>query len=283
MKATKTAYTLVEMLCVIAIISALLALLLPGLSRIREEGKRTVCMANERGIGAAFFLYAKTVPEVFPAIAQTYVNDGSDNMRLFYSADRTAQPTTTGIPSPTVDLWAVVRPSFAVPRQFVCPSTLDAPDPAVDVTAYYDFLGPANLSYAYQYQHDPNRQTIGLTSEAIFPVLADANPYIKGGITAPLSTDRTGPGRGNSVNHANREGQNVLFQDGHVVFEAGPDVGLSGKFQTSSIPYGPRGRDNCYTTHVVNSQVDWGNDPPTYSGSSGLCDLGDKSDACLVP
>ncbi len=280
------AFTLLELMTVMAIIAALVAVSLPNLSRAREEAKRTVCMANERGIGHAFYLYALDMPDPghFPAIAQT-TTAASNNYRLFHIADRTTQPSTTGTPSPTVDLWAVVRQVYSVPKQFVCPSTADLPDPAADTLVYYDFYSITNLSYAYQFQHSPNRSIIGMSSEATFPVLADGNPYIKGGVAASITSDRTGPGRGNSTNH-NREGQNVLLQDGHVEFERGPDVGLSGKITGVM---SSRGRDNCYTYWLtVTDAVDPGTNKPTQTfsggnGTGGTIQLGGKSDACLVP
>jgi prepilin-type N-terminal cleavage/methylation domain-containing protein/prepilin-type processing-associated H-X9-DG protein len=281
------AFTLIELLTVMAIMAALIAMSMPTLSRTREEAKRTVCMANQRGIGHAFYLYAMNAPDpgVFPMIAQTSTATSS-NMQIFNSVDRTMEPSTTGIPSPTVDMWAVVRVSYALPKQFICPSTTDAPDPMADSTVYYDFASAANLSYAYQYQHSPNRRTIGMSSEPVFPVLADSNPYIKGGIASPLISDRTGSGRGNSLNHTNREGQNVLYQDGHVEFEKGPDVGLSGLI-SAAVGKLSRGRDNCYSVHLFANPVDAGDAKPSVSGSPGseigACNLGDKSDACLVP
>jgi prepilin-type N-terminal cleavage/methylation domain-containing protein/prepilin-type processing-associated H-X9-DG protein len=281
------AFTLIELLVVVAIIALLISILLPSLSRARELSKRTVCMANQRGIGQAFFVYASDDPGVFPAISQTSTAT-SNNYQIFNSHDRTTEPSTTGTPSPTVDMWAIVKANNTTPKQYICPSTSDVQDPAQDTTAYYDFLTAGNLSYAYQYQHSPNRRIIGTSSEPTFPVLADANPYIKGGIPVgtTLSTDRTGSGRGNSQNHTNREGQNVLFQDGHVLFEKGPDVGLSGKVNAGGEKVS-RGRDNAYSTHNLNSPVDWGDNKPTISGSAGAqqgtCNLGDKSDACLLP
>jgi len=279
------AFTLIELMTVIAIISALVAVSLPNLSRSREEAKRTVCMANQRGIGQAFYLYAMEAPDpgVFPAVCQTTTGT-SNNFRMFYSQDRSVEPSTTGTPSPTVDMWAVVRRVFTVPKQFICPSTTDLADPAADTTVYYDFRSINNLSYGYQWQHSPNRRIIGMASEPVFPVLADGNPYIKGGIgtSVTLTNDRNGPGRGNSTNH-NRDGQNVLYQDTHVEFERGPDVGLSGKFQSVTRS---RGRDNCYSYFLnIGDPVDPGVQKPTWSSSSGTGTvlLGGKSDACLLP
>jgi prepilin-type N-terminal cleavage/methylation domain-containing protein len=279
------AFTLIELMTVIAIISALVAVSLPNLSRSREEAKRTVCMANERGIGQAFYLYAMDAPDPgnFPAICQT-TTATSSNFRMFYSQDRSVEPSTSGVPSPTVDMWAVVRRVYTVPKQFICPSTTDIPDPAADTTVYYDFASINSLSYGYQFQHSPNRRIIGMASEPVFPVLADGNPYIKGGISPSITlpADRGGSGRGNSLNH-NREGQNVLYQDSHVEFENGPDVGLSGR--VLNIPWS-RGRDNCYSyfTSITASSVDPGSDKPSWTpGGAGTVLLGGKSDACLLP
>ncbi|MBU0718447.1 MAG: prepilin-type N-terminal cleavage/methylation domain-containing protein [Planctomycetota bacterium] len=283
MKASK-AFTLVELLTVIAIIGALLSILLPSLSRAREEAKRTVCASNEHGIGQAFYVYAQVVPNFFPAISPVF-DAVSGNMQIFHPDDRTTSPSTASLPSPTVDMWAVVRMRYCVPKQFICPSTPDAPDPGQDTTVYFDFFSARNLSYAYQYQHDPDCTIIGAASEPTFPVLADANPYIKGGLgggSPSLASDRNSAGRGNSTNHLNREGQNILFQDGHVDFERGPDVGLPGR--AAGVQYS-RGRDNIYSVHSWNAPVDPGTDKPFADpdGSPGTCNLGDKSDACLVP
>jgi prepilin-type N-terminal cleavage/methylation domain-containing protein len=172
------AFTLIELLVVVAIIALLISILLPSLSRARELSKRTVCMANLRGIGQAFYIYAQDDPSVFPAIAQTTggtSGQAEGACQVFNSQDRTSEPSTTGVPSPTVDLWAVVKANNTTPKQFICPSTTDVQDPAQDTTVYFDFFSAGTLSYAYQYQHDPNRRIIGTSSEPTFPVLSDAN------------------------------------------------------------------------------------------------------------
>jgi len=286
------AFTLIELLVVIAIIALLISILLPSLSRARELSKRTVCSANIRGIGQAMYIYAQDDPQIFPAIAATTgqapSNATEGAAKLFDPIDRINEPITVEAPSVSVDMWTVIRANNTTPKQFICPSTIDVPDFAQDTTVYYDFFQVGNVSYGYMYQHDPNRRVIGPASEPNFPVMADANPYVKGKVQSTLSPDRKSQWRGNSNNHTNREGQNVLFVDGHVSWEKGPDVGLSGKVEsglTSS-----RGRDNCYSTvsNVV-AAVDAGSLKPELNintdGSiqEGTVNLGSKSDACLVP
>lgn len=292
MKRSK-AFTLIELLVVIAIIALLISILLPSLSRARELSKRTVCAANQRGIGQAMYIYAQDDPQTFPAIMQVWQADDG-GMRNFQSTNRLFEPITTSTPSPTVDMWAVVRANNTTPKQFNCPSTTDTPDPAVDTTQYYDFFtenalltkGFSNyLSYAYHYQHDPNRRIVGTSSEPNFPIMADANPYLKGQeTTVALLSDRLSTYRGNSKNHSNREGQNILFQDGHVTFEKGPDAGLSGKF-INTLNKVAKGRDNIYTAFNpgILSNVDPGDLRPDATHAGASKGPGGTSDAVLVP
>jgi len=51
-------FTLVELLVVISIISMLMSIMLPGLSRARELGKRVVCLNNMRQLTLAWYFYA---------------------------------------------------------------------------------------------------------------------------------------------------------------------------------------------------------------------------------
>jgi prepilin-type N-terminal cleavage/methylation domain-containing protein/prepilin-type processing-associated H-X9-DG protein len=55
---SRGAFTLIELLVVIAIIALLMSILMPALSRAREQGKRAACMNNTKSLALGWNLYA---------------------------------------------------------------------------------------------------------------------------------------------------------------------------------------------------------------------------------
>ncbi|MCB9854021.1 MAG: hypothetical protein H6819_13045 [Phycisphaerales bacterium] len=272
----RKAITLIETLLLIIVILLALLLFTTNMGACNGDNMNAICAANLRGIGQAMYIYVQDDPQVFPAISGPSM-DGQ--MRVFDPMDRIGPPDVNGIPSPTVDLWTVVRANNTTPKQFICPWTTDVQDPAMWTQDFYDFASPQNLSYAYQFQHDPDRRIIGTSSEPSFPFMADSNPYIKGGVNADILDDRLSDSHGNSTNHRlRRRGQNVLSQDGHVKLVTTPAVGLYGDVAPE---LGIHGYDNIYTVWDTASPIyiDPGTDAPTAT----WCNLGGRSDACLVP
>ena len=62
----RRAFTLVELLVVIAIIAILAALLLPALSRAKEQGRRAFCLNNLHQLNVAMHAYLGDFDDVFP-------------------------------------------------------------------------------------------------------------------------------------------------------------------------------------------------------------------------
>lgn len=56
----RRAFTLIELLMVVSIISLLVGILLPALSRSRQLGRSTQCLANLHSLGTAVLMYADT-------------------------------------------------------------------------------------------------------------------------------------------------------------------------------------------------------------------------------
>jgi prepilin-type N-terminal cleavage/methylation domain-containing protein/prepilin-type processing-associated H-X9-DG protein len=77
-KISRRAFTLIELLTVIAIISLLVGLLTPALSKARQVSKKTVCQANLHSIGQGFRMYLDNHKDVMPYAAylpSAHLND----------------------------------------------------------------------------------------------------------------------------------------------------------------------------------------------------------------
>ena len=64
--ARRRAFTLVELLVVVAIIAVLVAMLLPSLRRAKETAKRINCLSDKRQLGLAVLVYGEDNNQFFP-------------------------------------------------------------------------------------------------------------------------------------------------------------------------------------------------------------------------
>ena len=63
---TYRAFTLIEMLIVIAVVAVLAALLFPVLSKTRARARQTQCLSNLRQLSLATFQYAQDSDDHYP-------------------------------------------------------------------------------------------------------------------------------------------------------------------------------------------------------------------------
>ncbi len=174
-------FTLIELLVVIAIIGTLAGILLAGLSRARESGRRTQCASNLRQIGFGLIMYSNEVNETFPtgATAMTALN--------------------------------VLYPDYVSERRaFICPSdnlVTDAEN--ANITAGNAFEKD-ECSYGYDRTHTPADDP-GVAIAGDRPTNNPANN----------PKDKRSPNHGGTVNPAGNndidgDGQNLVYIDGHV-------------------------------------------------------------------
>ncbi len=193
------AFTLIEMLVVVAIIALLIAILLPSLARARELARQTICGTNMKEIGTTFYIYQSDNLDEFPTVAhdtepgQTvprvrYIEnmgggDGGeplDPRRDEISVPRILPEIPEGSTqiSTTRALWLLVRTGEVIPKEFICPSADDSVDPTVDVTTYFDFIGYSACSYGYQIPYD-NTNTCRPSADVDprMAIAADRSPW----------------------------------------------------------------------------------------------------------
>lgn len=240
----------VEVVVVTLAAMLVLALALPACRRVRTDASRQICLARLGEIGRAMLLYANDNAGKFP-------QPGGRNSRwgtvprwhapTRQSAFGTAADGSGGQASISSAFYLLVKYAHLQPRDCICPGDVgstnfelsglrDLPE-GFQLTDAWDFGPNAPLHCSYAYHSPFGAYALSTFSESGMALAADRNPWLltpKGepGQRALFTPDPVGTREpseaarwGNSPSH-NRDGQNVLFVDGHVSFESRSDCGL---------------------------------------------------------
>jgi len=121
-------FTLVELLVVIGIIAVLIGVLLPALSRARQNAMILKCAANERSLGQAMFIYASLNKGSLPTF---YYDDGQLRPAIAWrSWDQALIDTVLKLNRGNQDANVQETPTWGV---FACPADIFTRDPRQQV------------------------------------------------------------------------------------------------------------------------------------------------------
>ena len=108
------AFTLVELLVVIGIISLLIAILLPTLSKAQEAARRTACLSNLRQLGTIFQMYAQQYKGAVPI---GYMSERQFSYVINWNNANGTKVSQMGL--------LVLARMLPAPKAFYCPSEQD--------------------------------------------------------------------------------------------------------------------------------------------------------------
>jgi prepilin-type processing-associated H-X9-DG protein len=275
----------VELLVVIGIIALLISILLPSLNKARETANRVKCAANLKAIGNSLLFYSNDWKGAYPrTIYNIALASGTTPLvPTWGTGPVSTNAFGTGTPGTgrpydndvSAAIYLLLATQDITGDSFVCPSSSaekwDFGGAANSVANWSNWNGQESinkhLSYSYQNPYgDAGANTSGFKLNASvgadYAVYADINPgsiisyFNLGGRQISFNVVEPTQGspsasqkRANSPNH-DKEGQNILFGDGHVDWVSTAFAGRAG--------------DNIYTRKKSNTEP---------AASAGAADL----------
>jgi len=202
------AFSLIELLAVIAIIGVLAAVLVPAILERMEDGKRTQCSSNLRQFGMAAYIYTSNHDGFFPAAFRAETVQG---IRYQYAWDFTNVREGGVFRVEPGLLWAGAPDA----RIHQCPSYAGSANWLVDPNSGYNY----NTSYIGAPDDPAHRDNIANPAgTALFgdgEWLAGANKFMRSPRGSPTDDGFSGRYAG-TQGYRHLGSTNVGFTDGHA-------------------------------------------------------------------
>ncbi|MGA2496417.1 MAG: hypothetical protein ABSH20_01675 [Tepidisphaeraceae bacterium] len=272
----------------------LISILLPALNAAKERANRVKCASNLRQIGQALQLYAndnKMYPRTYYdyAVAASFKPDFTGGAKTSPSSNPflAAPNGTVGTNNVLAAAFLLVRTVDINQEVFVCPSSSQQKDTfgggtltSKDVS---NFTSAANVSYSFANMYPTGKLTdkgIMVASgykwspnvTADFAIAADRNDGFttaNAGVVAALTSSSV-PAQQRLANSRNHEqdGQNILYNDGHVEWAQTMWVGAN--------------KDGIFTAAKLSIEG-WQDSPDTASKDTTTTDPQLDLDTILLP
>jgi prepilin-type N-terminal cleavage/methylation domain-containing protein/prepilin-type processing-associated H-X9-DG protein len=191
------AFTLLEILVVVGILTILAAILFPVFQRVRERGQISVCASNLHQLGLSIAQYAGDYDGKLPYAPNPVTKKILSRPESIYG-----EPLDSIILT-LPDIRFVLKPYGATFSLFRCPSdqmsnNLLRDNPARKTTKFDQW----GSSYDYDEEHGFTGKSLsGYNSPALSALMEDADAFHGAGVNAPA---------------LDQSSCNVLYVDGHV-------------------------------------------------------------------
>ncbi|MCW5556164.1 MAG: type II secretion system protein [Verrucomicrobiae bacterium] len=161
-----SAFTLVELLVVLAIVALLAAMLLPSVGKVKEKSRATQCISNLRQWGLAFRLYADDNADYLPRRGQ--------GVQALFQIERTddwfnALPPYHGLPSFQQLVATSNQPAAKASSVFICPTANDPGGTYFLPYAMNMNLSPRNLPLATRFTEIVRPESVVALADAPGP------------------------------------------------------------------------------------------------------------------
>ena len=210
---SSTAFTLVELLVVIAIIAILAAILFPVFARARENARRTSCQSNLKQIGLGWLQYAQDYDEKIMRFSTGNGAPSPANPTAYWWGgwDGTTYDASKGLIQPYLKSDQVRScPSFAVPAA-------NAYEGPTGYAYNVDTLSPTGYGPAPTYTAMPRAASLASIEDTARTVAFCDAAQLDSASAIRSSTYLSSPSSDYPNFHARHlETGNVLFCDGHV-------------------------------------------------------------------